>query len=226
MNDQILEIADGAEPITLVRPGTTFSVEIPKALIRPLLYRKQRKIVESVIPAKIASWYLPKRLTDESAPTFLSPPQPGDEIHRADGIIHLVIEVHESQCNDLWQLVTKSHDVTFGPDEHVDWLQATYGKSASGVLERGYVAIQTAVAAKFSPVTMELTDAEKPLRESKRASIRKSYYVFIRDKVDLTPLDVLRRADGTLLNISRVQMPVFAHDWIEILVTENTEPEA
>ena len=195
MNDDITLIADGTQRITLRRYGSDFETEINRAIYRPYRHLRPFGVRESIIPTRYAHWYFS---TDEE-------PRPGDEIVTENGCRWMIIELNRSEPNATWQCVTKTYDIVFGLDEFIDHLRAMYEKSASGVLERGFRVEKTGIMAKFSKASV--------------ASGKESQCVLIRDKIDVERLDALRRADGTIFEIEKINHPLFPNDFAEILCT-------
>ena len=196
MHDDITFLADGAQRITLRRYGSDFETKIERALLRPYRHQRLFRVRESVIPIRYAHWYFS---TEEE-------PRAGDEIVTDDGTVWMIVELNRSELNATWQCVTKTYDVVFGLDEYVDHLKTVYGKSASGVLEPGFRVAKTGIVAKFAQSSVEFGKERK-----------ESQLVLIRERIEFDRLDALRRADGTIIEIEKVNYPLFLNDWTEIL---------
>lgn len=200
MNDDITSIADGVQPISLRRPGSDFETKIPRALLRPYHRHRQFAVQERIVPTAYAHCYIAM----DSIP---SSPLEGDELEDSEGTVWFVVEVNLSGLNSTWQCVAKSYSVRFELEEHVDLLATAYTKTSVGVLERGFRITKTGIAAKFAKRTVELGDQHK-----------ESFYVLIRERIDFNDKDVLRRTDGSILEIEKVNYPLRENDWTEILV--------
>lgn len=203
MYDDISFIADGVRPILLRRPGSDFEAEIARALLRAYSHQRRFAIQERIVPMKIAHWYF-------TADAVSSAPLEGDELEDSEGTIWAVVEVNFSELNSTWQCVAKSYSVPFGLDEHVDHLRSAYTKTTTGVLDRGFHVTKTGIAAKFSKRIVELDERRK-----------ESFYVLIREQIDFNDKDALRRVDGSVLEIEKVNYPLRENDWTELRVVES-----
>ena len=195
MHDDITLIADGTQRITLRRYGSDFRTEIERALYRPYRHQRPFGVQESIIPTRYAHWYLS---TDDE-------PRSGDEIVTENGTVWIVVELNRSEMNVTWQCVTKTYDAVFGLDEYVDHLKTVYEKTVSGVLQRGFRIAKTGIAAKFAKMKID--------------GGKESQFVLIREKIEFERLDAFRRADGTIFDIEKINLPLFPNDYAEILCT-------
>jgi hypothetical protein len=198
MHDDITLIADGTQRVTLRRFGSDFETKIDRALYRPYRHLRPQGVRESFIPTRYAHWYFSTE----------NEPRPGDEIVTEGGTRWMIVELKRSELNATWQCVTKTYDVVFGLDEFVDHLKTVFEKSASGVLSRGFRVDKTGIGAKFARASTTLGGERK-----------ETLFVLIRQRIEFERLDALRRADGAIFEIEKVNYPHFPNDWTEILCT-------
>lgn len=201
MHDELMSLTDGVQSAVLHRPGSDFVAEIPKALIRRFRSRRYFRVEEKVVPTKAAHWYLSRNSMDAE-------PYEGDEIEDRDGNRWTILEVNRSELNETWQCVARMYSVRFGLDEHVDQLRTAYTKSAAGILQRGLRTIKTGIAARFSAGAVLLLDEAR----------EESFYALTREAIDVENRDMLRRTDGMLYEIKKIQMPLYRGGWTEILL--------
>ncbi len=204
MHDDITFIADGTQRVVLQRPGSDFEAEIQRALFRTYRHQRSFAVAESIVPKLFAHCYFATDSIDGE-------PNPGDEIVTENGTRWMIVEVNRSELNGNWQAVMKTYDVVFGLDEFVDHLKTAYEKTASGVLRRGFRVAKTGVPAKFSKTSIELGDDRKA-----------SLFVLIRERLEFECFDTIRRADGTIFEIEKINYPLFPNDWTEILCTSKS----
>ncbi len=200
MNNDILSIADGTRRIILGRPGSDIEIEIDNALLRPFRSQKRSKLTMTVVPTLGAHWYLPQ---NADVPT----PRPGDEIDEGDQSSWTVFEVISSDLNKTWQCVSCRYNVHFGPDEYVDHLRSAFTKTSAGTLQQGFRVLKTGIAAKFSAAAQEVG-----------SDIEESLFVLTPETPQAEPLDALRRHDGGVFEIVKIQKPFYPGGWTEIEV--------
>lgn len=200
MNDDLISLADGVQSVVLRRPGSDFVAEIPKALVRRFRSRRHFRVQETVVPTKSAHWYLSRNSMDTA-------PYEGDEIEDRDGNRWTILEVNRSELNETWQCVAQMYAIRFGLDEQADQLRTAYTKSSAGILQRGFRTIKTGIPVRFSAVSVLLGETRE-----------ETLYGLTRDPIDVENRDMLRRADGTLYEIEKIQMPLYRNGWAEILL--------
>jgi len=123
-------------------------------------------------------------------------PLPGDEIHESDGTVWTILEVNQSPLTGVWQAVCETFAFA-EPTECVDHLR------------------QAAVVTASLPVrTGTMTTILEP-----EVSHRLTFYV--RDTIDVEPNDVLRRSDGSLWTLVRVESPRYRARWTAVFTTRS-----
>lgn len=198
MNDDLMHIADGLQSIVLRRPGSDFEREIPKTLVRRFRSRRHFRVSETVVPMKSAHWYFSQNDLDVE-------PLEGDEIEDQTGHRWTILEVNRSDLNGTWQCVARMYAVHFGLDEYVDHLRPAFTKTPAGTLQRGYRVLETGIAAKFSTAEQAVEGVWK-----------ESLYALIQEAIDVETDDALRRADGSVYRIKKLQQPLYSSGWTEI----------
>lgn len=198
MYDELMSFADGAQPITLRRPGSDLEVSISKALIRRFRSRRYFRVQENVVPIKSAHWYLSQNLSETE-------PYEGDEIEDRFGDRWTILEVNRSELNETWQCVARKYAVRFGLDEHVDHLRPVFTKTPAGTLQQGYRVVKSGIAVKFSEKSRSVHETWK-----------ESLYVLTHVILETETGDALRTADGTIYIIRKHQNPFYRGGWTEI----------
>lgn len=123
-------------------------------------------------------------------------PVPGDEIHESEGTVWTILEVNQSPLTGVWQAVCETFAFA-EPAERVDHLR------------------QAAVVTASLPVRMgPLTTILEP-----EVSHRLTFYV--RDPIDVEANDVLRRSDGSLWSIVRIERPMYRSRWTTVFTTKS-----
>jgi hypothetical protein len=188
---------DGVQPITLWHHRDDTTTEIPSALIRRFRHRLYSQVAAAAVPVNYAHWYFsasdyPHPLPEGEGTVA---PLPGDEIHEPDGTVWTILEVNQSPLTSVWQAVCETFACS-EPAEYVDHLR------------------QTAVVTASLPVRLgPMTTILEP-----EVSHRLTFYV--RDPIDVEANDVLRRSDGSLWSIVRVERPIYRARWTTVVTTK------
>lgn len=201
MYDNIMSFVDGTQTVVLRRPGSDFETKISKALPRLFRSRRHYRVQESILPTNSVHWYFSRQETTEK-------PIPGDEIEDREGHCWTILEVNHSELNETWQCVARRYSVSFGLDEHVDHLRSAYAKTSSGVLEPGFRVLKSGIAARFT-ASVERFDSSR----------QKTLCALIRESIQAECRDMLRRADGTIFKIEKIQYPLYKNGWTEIMLS-------
>lgn len=202
MLDKFLSHIDGKQPVVLRRPGSDFETIISDALLRPLRRNRQSTPREDVLPTKSGRWYI-----SHENKGFI--PLEGDEIEDRDANRWTIVEVQRNVMTDLWQCTAKMYAIPFGLDEYVDHLRATYSKGEAGTLQIAFLTLKTGIASKFSPSTLSFDNSRTEV-----------FFALVREAIEAECGDLLRRADGSLYKIDKIQVPIFRAGWTEIQLTK------
>jgi nicotinate-nucleotide pyrophosphorylase len=122
-------------------------------------------------------------------------PLPGDEIHESDGTVWTILEVNRSPLTSIWQTVCETFAFA-EPTENVDHLR------------QDVVVASLPVRVGAMTTTLEST-----------VSHRLTFY--IRDSITVESNDVLRRSDGSLWKIVRVERPMYRARWTAVYTVQS-----
>jgi len=124
-------------------------------------------------------------------------PLPGDELYESDGTVWTILEVNQSPLTHVWQAVCETFAFA-EPTECVDHLRQDV--------------LLASLPVRVGPITTIL---------SPEVSHRLSFYV--RDLADVEANDLLRRSDGSLWTIVRVERPRYRTRWTVVLTTKSND---
>ena len=123
-------------------------------------------------------------------------PLPGDEICDAEGAIWTILEVNLSPLTGIWQAVCETFAFAH-PTESVDHMRQDV------IVGSLPVRVGTRTAALESEVSERLT-------------------FYVRESIVVEWGDVLRRSDGSLWNIVRVDSPMYRARWTAVVTVRKT----
>ena len=206
-SDEILNIADALERVTLERFGSDTVYATDGALKRKPRLRDETTI-NRIVPQSWCHWILPQR-------DIPSMPRLGDEIVDADGRRWLVHAVDESSVNRLWKCVSYSFEYSFELDDFVDIFKRESVKSAAGTLEHRWVLRLAGVAIKYANETVTAAADNISISDA-NISGKTTRIVVARNCIDLTPSDRMRFPGGIIYGIVRYHLPKHKNEWIEI----------
>ena len=118
-------------------------------------------------------------------------PLPGDEIHESDGTTWTILEVNQSPLTGVWQAVCETFAFA-KPTETIEHLRQNDTVASLPV--------------RVGPMTTTFEPAE---------SHRLTFYV--RNPIAVEPEDVIRRNDGSLWSIVRVEGPRYRDRWTAVV---------
>jgi len=174
---------------------------------QPITLWHHQNNTTSVVPSALIRRFrhrLYSQVTDTAVPvnyahwyfadsTESAHPLPGDEILELDGTIWTVLEVNLSPLTGIWQAVCETFAFA-QPAESVDHLrQAMIVASLS-------VRVGSVTTTLESGITQRLT-------------------FYVREPIAVESGDMLRRSDGSLWKIVRVECPLYRARWTAIVTT-------
>jgi hypothetical protein len=192
----MLTIIDGVQPITLWHHQDDTTIAVPSALLRRFRHRLYSQVADSAVPVNFAHWYFsvsphPNPLPEGEGTIA---PLPGDEIHESDGTVWTILEVNHSPLTGVWQAVCET--CAFAePTESVEHLR------------------QNIVVASLPVRVGAVITTLEP-----EVSHRLTFYT--RGAVTAEPNDVLRRSDGSLWTIVRVEKPLYRARWTGVVTVK------
>ena len=198
---------DGVQPVTLWHHQTNTTDAIPSALIRRFRHRLYSQVVDSAVPVNYAHWYFEDRIG-------VPRPLVGDEIHETDGTVWTIVESNCSPLTGVWQAVCETFAFA-EPTETVEHVR-------QGVVIAS-LPVRTGVEAMTWESSLGASSESLWVR-------RLSFYVRGTMAAELaTELatewdDVLRRGDGSLWKIVKVERPRYRARWTTVTTLEVQPP--
>ena len=200
-SDDFLTVADGLEPITLLRRGNASAaagVSVPHALRRILSVSEASIITGGDVNKKVPGgghhtaadivWHLPiAELTEE--------PRLGDAIIDGDGERWTILNVKRLTFGSRWRCEARNVAIAFGLDDTISVLKASYTKSPYGAAVPLWRLWKSGIRARIQPWDVQ-SDATTETHGSK---VR--YRIFIEEALDLDHTCCIRGPDGTVYTV-------------------------
>ena len=200
-SDDFLTVADGLEPVTLLRrgnPSAASGVSVLHALRRIMSVGEASIITGGDVNKKVASgghhtaadiaWHLPiSELTEE--------PGLGDVILDSDGGRWTILKVKRMTFGSRWRCEARNVAIAFGLDDTISVMKASYVKSTCGAAVPLWRLWKAGVRARIQPWDVQ-TDAEL---ETHRSKVR--YRIFVEEELDLDHTCCIRGPDGTVYTV-------------------------
>lgn len=180
-------VADGQEPITIQRRGSSDQTVVPHALRRTMTER-EAAASNGHYTATDALWYLPKG----ECPL---PPRLGDAIVDAADARWTVLEVDDAAPGTCWICVGRNLALAYGLDDTIDVEQALYGKGEGGAVSITWQTWRTGVRARIQPGPLTLETVVDICR-----SVQK-FQVFVAEDLAIDRHYRLRAADGLIYRV-------------------------
>ena len=186
--DDMAEVADGLEPVTVTRPGSSAATEVTHAL-RRAVRTGEVKQSEGQYTASDVAWHLPVSELPEA-------PRLGDVIVDADDQRWSVLGVQNTTFQGRWRCVCRNLAIVHGLDQYVDVQKAAYSKGDAGAVEVTWQTWKTGLRARIQPVEGEVRD------EHDRRVTAARFKVFLAQDVAVDHNHRVRGADGTIYGVT------------------------
>lgn len=187
----LAQVADGLQAVTLTRPKSSVSVLVPHAL-RSIVRARQAAQSSGRYTSSDVAWHLP-------AGEMPVEPQAGDLIVDADDCRWTVLDVEKTTLGSRWRCVSRSLAVVHGLDAYVDVEEATFTKGQGGAATRTWRTWKTGLSARIQPVETGIRS------EHDRKVARARYTIFLAHDLALDRRHRIRGPDGTLYQIVAVR---------------------
>ena len=185
--DDLADVMDGLTSVTLLRPGSSNTIDVAHALCRTVRTREIRKS-EGRYTAGDVAWHLPDG-------ELSWPPRVGDVIVDADDRRWTVLDVQATTLEGRWRCVCRNLAVEQGLDQYVDVEKATYQKGDSGADQPTWQAWKTGLRARIQPVETRMT------HEHERRTSQTAFRIFLLEDVLLDHTHRVRGPDGTVYRV-------------------------
>jgi hypothetical protein len=180
-------IADGLRPVTLVRPGTDLSIEVPDALRRAVL-RRDTLDSDGRYTASDFVWHLPARSLTES-------PRAGDILVDDSGSPWTILGARPATFGSRWHCVCRNLIVAHGLSETVDIQKAAIAKTDAGAEQLSWQPWLTDLAARIQPHETTLKPSEE------RTETVNLFRIYLLEDVEIDATCRVRASDGTTYRI-------------------------
>lgn len=185
------ELIDALETVTVVRPGSSSSTAVSRALRQPVRTREAAASAGRYTASDVV-WHLPVAELPQR-------PRLGDVIVDAAGQRWTVLDVQQATHGSRWRCVARNLAIAHGLDQYVDIQQATFQKSDTGASEPTWRPWRTGVPARIQPQRLEVAGKHNRLTAVARVT------VFLADRLALDLTHRIRGPDGTVYRILAVR---------------------
>ncbi|NLF09771.1 MAG: hypothetical protein GX594_17600 [Pirellulaceae bacterium] len=193
-SDDFIDLADGTEPVTLLRRGSTpgeGGSAIAHALRRAITAGQAALVNRGDVRKLVASdgryaaadlvWHLP-------AAELAEAPRLGDAILDGDGRRWTILSVKKATLGTRWRCETRDVSVAYGLDDTISVLKL--------VGESQWRTWLTGIRARIQPIETKIdADAESP-------STTTRYRIFVEEDLELDHTCTIRGADGTIYSVT------------------------
>ncbi len=192
-SDELAQIADGLEAVTLARRGSTpggAAATIAHALRRAVSVR-EAAASDGRYTAGDVTWHLP-------VAELAAAPRLGDLVRSGEGRQWTVLEVRLTTLGTRWRCTTRSLAVVYGLDDTITILKPTYVQGTGGAAEATWLPWRTGVRARIQPVRSTPGSQHESRQKITRCQI------FVEEEFALDPTHRIAAADGTIYKILSV----------------------
>lgn len=193
-SDDFIDLADGTEPVALLRRGSTpgeGGTAIAHALRRAITAGQAALVNRGDVRKLVASdgryaaadlvWHLPTAELAEA-------PRLGDAILDCDGRRWTILTVKKAALGARWRCETRDVSVAYGLDDTISVLKL--------VGESQWRTWLTGIRARIQPIETKIdADGESP-------STTTRYRIFVEEDLELDHTCTIRGADGTIYSVT------------------------
>ena len=184
--DDLAEVVDGLEQVTVTRPGSSNSTQVAHALRRTVKIRELKEW-DGQYRASDVTWHLP-------VSELASRPRLGDVIIDADRQRWTVCDVRKATACVRWRCVCRNLAVVHGLDQYVDIEKATYTEGGEND-EPSWRVWKTGLKAKIQPVD---TRTENQITTAR-------FKIYVADDLAVDHTHRVKGPDGTIYLITGSQ---------------------
>jgi hypothetical protein len=182
-----LDVVDGFQPVTLVRPGSSATTAVEHALRRAIRTREAQASQGQYTSGDVI-WQIPAAEAPEA-------PRLGDAIVDASGRRWTILNVRAATRDSRWRCITRDLAIAHRLDEAIRIERATYAKGPSGAEEPTWRLWKSGVRARIQPVGAEVQ------RRHERTAAVTAYRIFVAEDPELDPHCRVRGPDGTVYRV-------------------------
>jgi len=180
-------VADGFSLVTLTRPGSALSIEVPDALRRAIL-RRDTVDSDGRYAASDFVWHLPVASLAET-------PQPGDVLIDEAGDRWTILGVRPATLGSRWHCVCRNLIAAHGLDDTVDIERAVIAKTDAGAEQFSWQPWRTDLLSKIQPADTSLQASDERTESVAR------FRVYLLEDIEIDATCRVRAADGTTYRI-------------------------
>ena len=185
--DDFETIADGLRPVTLTRPDTDLTIEVPGALRRAIL-RRDTVDADGRHTASDFVWHLPVATLSET-------PQAGDILIDETGARWTILGARPATFGSRWHCVCRNLVVAYGLNDTVDIEKALITKTEFGAEQCIWQPWRTGLDARIQPFTTRFETSDERTKKIAR------YHIFLLDDLDIDATCRVLASDGTTYQI-------------------------
>lgn len=185
--DDLADVADDLQAVSVTRPGSSTTTEVPHALRRAVRAYEVRKSQGQYTTNDVA-WHMPVSELPEA-------PRLGDEVVDTGGRRWSVLAVQRAALGGGWRCICRGMTIADGLDQYVDFQKAVYTKGDGGAVETTWRSWKTGVAARIQPAATEMQD------EHDRRTSAARFTVFVAEDVTVDHTHRIQGPDGTIYRI-------------------------
>ncbi len=180
------DILDGFQTVTLVRPGSSATTTVSRALCRAVKTRELKPSQGQYTAADVA-WHLPASETPE--------PRPGDVIVDAQGRRWTILAVRAAALASRWRCLARDLALAHGLDAAIRIEKATPEKSQSGAEQQVWRLWLAGVRARIQPAERQVQTQHEQL------SSAAAFTVFVAEDLAIDHTCRVRGPDGKIYRV-------------------------
>jgi head-tail adaptor len=187
-SSDLAAVADGLEPVTVLRRGTSDALAIAHALRRQVTTQEAAASDGHYTQADVR-WWLPQAECGVQ-------PALGDTLADSAGTRWTVIETAESRPTGRWQCTCRNLAIVHALDDTITVEKVMLSKDPQGAVVKTWATWQTGIRARIQPAA-----AQMPTEQGLQYTLRK-FVIFIAEELPLDHTHRIRAADGTTYKIT------------------------
>jgi hypothetical protein len=186
-SDDFTTVADGLSPVTLTRPGSDLSIEVPGALRRAVL-RRDTMDSDGRYTASDFVWHLPVASLAET-------PQAGDILVDDADDRWTILGVRPATFGSRWHCMCRNLVSAHGLDETVDIERAVIVRTDAGAEQLSWQPWRADLPARIQPADTSLEPSDE------RTATVARFRIYLLDDIEIDATCRVRASDGTTYRI-------------------------
>jgi hypothetical protein len=187
-SSDLAAVADGLEPVTVLRRGTSDALVVEHALRRHVTTQEAATSNGHYTQTDLR-WWLPVAECDGQ-------PSLGDVLADSAGNRWTVLEMADSRQTGRWLCTCRNLAIVHALDDTVSVEQALVSKGEGGAAVKTWTTWRTGIRARIQPAAAEIP-TDQGLQYTRR-----KYTIFFAEELPLDHTHRIRAADGTTYKIT------------------------